>query len=230
MPAEISWPVLRRRLVLWFEKNQRRYPWRRSGNWFHALMAEMMLRRTRADQALAVYRDFTKRYRTPRAALAAPAEELAAVLYPLGLEWRIRQLRETIGYVCDHYGARGPRPDDDLTDIPGVGPYSRAILRNRWFGAREAAVDVNVARIFARLTGARLHAESRRDRQLVARVQAFVNHARANELNLALLDLAALVCRPTQPVCRECPLAISCNAAASAPDAAQARPARRKTS
>lgn len=227
MPAAISWPALRRRLLLWFETNQRRYPWRRSGNWFHALMAEMMLRRTRADQALGVYRDFTKRYRTPRAALAAPPEELAAVLYPLGLEWRIRQLRETIGYVCDHYGARGPQPDDELTNIPGVGPYSRAILRNRWFGAREAAVDVNVARIFARLTGTRLHAESRRDRQLVAFVQEFVNHARANDLNLALLDLAALVCRPAQPLCPQCPLKKSC---AAALDAAAARPARRKTS
>lgn len=227
MPAAISWPALRRRLLLWFKKNQRRYPWRRSGNWFHALMAEMMLRRTRADQALAVYRDFTKRYRTPRAALAAPPEELAAVLYPLGLEWRIRQLRETIGYVCDHYGARGPRPEDELTDIPGVGPYSRAILRNRWFDAREAAVDVNVARIFARLTGARLHAESRRDRQLIRLVQEFVNHARANELNLALLDLAALVCRPTRPLCGQCPLEKSCAAASGA---AKAHNARRKTS
>ncbi len=227
MSAALPWPALRRRLLYWFQKNQRRYPWRRSGNWFHALMAEMMLRRTRADQALAVYRDFTKRYRTPRSALAAPPEELAAVLYPLGLDWRIRQLRETIGYVCDHYGARGPQPDDELTEIPGVGPYSRAILRNRWFGAREAAVDVNVARIFARLTGTRLHAESRRDRGIVASAQEFVNHPKANELNLALLDLAALVCRPARPHCTDCPLNTAC---AAAVNVATPRAARRKTS
>ncbi|PKL32967.1 MAG: hypothetical protein CVV45_10060, partial [Spirochaetae bacterium HGW-Spirochaetae-10] len=56
--------ILRRALLQFFEEHHRSYPWRRTKNWFHLLMAEMMLRRTRADQVLPVYKEFTDRYRT----------------------------------------------------------------------------------------------------------------------------------------------------------------------
>jgi len=44
----------RKVLIRWFNKNKRDYPWRRTGDPFRILIAEMMLQRTKADQVLPV--------------------------------------------------------------------------------------------------------------------------------------------------------------------------------
>jgi A/G-specific adenine glycosylase len=203
-------PALRRSLLKWFSDHQRDYPWRKTNNWFHLLMAEMMLRRTRADQVVPVYLEFCRRYPTPRDAARAPAQAFAGILQPLGLAWRGRQLRETVQFLSDRFENRPPAPIDALEEIPGVGPYSNAMLRNRLFEERIAAVDSNVARFVCRLLGRAHHAESRRDREIIELANRFVNSPRSPELNLAILDLSALVCKPRTPQCPVCPLRGRC--------------------
>ncbi|MCR9141332.1 MAG: hypothetical protein NXI24_03710 [bacterium] len=203
-------PALRRGLLRWFATHQRDYPWRKTENWFHLLMAEMMLRRTRADQVVPVYREFCKRYATPGAAASARPQTFARILQPLGLAWRGRQLRDTVHFLKDAYENRVPAPADDLEEIPGVGPYSSAMLRNRLFNEPIAAVDSNVARFVCRLLDRPYHAESRRDREVIELANRFVNSPRSRELNLAILDLSALVCKPRTPRCSECLLAGLC--------------------
>lgn len=206
----VAFPVLRRRLLAWFAKNGRSYPWRQTHSWFHLLAAEMMLRRTRADQVLGVYQRFVLRFPDAESTAGASESELDDLLRPLGMLWRQTQMRATLQHVRDHFGARAPRKDDDLEAIPGVGPYSRAMLRSRLFGAREAAVDVNVARLIARLYGLPLHAESRRDRRIIKLADRFVQTRDPFRLNVAMLDLCALVCKARRPLCELCPLQAEC--------------------
>ena len=202
--------TLRRSLLRWFDAHQRDYPWRQTGNWFHLLMAEMMLRRTRADQVEPVYREFSRRFASPAQAARASDPTFQKLLRPLGLEWRARQLRDTVQHLTHSFAGRAPAPQDDLLDIPGVGPYANAMLRNRLFGERLAAVDSNVARFVCRLAGEPHHAESRRNPEVLAAADRFVNAKRSWELNLAILDLSALVCKPRRPLCPECPLLKHC--------------------
>ncbi|MBX7059615.1 MAG: hypothetical protein K1X75_16240 [Leptospirales bacterium] len=209
-PRPAAFPLLRRRLRAWFARHGRNYPWRQTHSWFHLLSAEMMLRRTRADQVQAVYLRFTERYRDPAAAAAAAPEELDEILRPLGLRWRQTQLRQTFAYLRDSFARRAPAIGDDLEAIPGVGAYCSAMLRSRLFGAREAAVDVNVARLMARLHGLPLHAESRRDRRVLELANQFVHTKDPFQLNLAMLDFCALVCRARRPLCQQCPLLDCC--------------------
>ena len=203
-------PALRRSLLRWFHIHQRDFPWRRTSNWFHLLLAEMMLRRTRADQVVPVYTEFCKRFTTPREALHADPREFQKILQPLGLTWRSRQLRQTVHYLNDSFATRHPVPDDALEEIPGVGPYSNAVLRNRLFQERVAAVDSNVARLICRLLGRPHHAESRRNREIIALANRFGNSPHSQDLNLAILDLSALICKPRTPVCLQCPLQKLC--------------------
>lgn len=201
---------LRRKLLAWYRKNRRDYPWRNTSNWFHLLMAEMMLRRTRADQVVPVYENFVSSYRNPREAIGLRKKELEKMFRPLGLRWRAGQLHETIHFLHDHYNLRKPAPDDDLQRIPGVGPYTDAMLRNRLFGEARAAMDSNLVRIFLRWQGLPYRPEARRDRGLHQIGDRFVGGRHSRELNLALIDFVALVCRPRQPLCTECPLRNLC--------------------
>ncbi len=170
----------------------------------------MMLRRTRADQVVPVYRDFTKRYGTPARAARLSADDLESLLSPLGLRWRGRQMFRTVQYLRDSYAKRAPVAADDLLRIPGVGDYSNAMLRNRLFGERVAPVDANFVRFFTRLLGRPFRAEDRRRPYLIHLAHDFVQSPRSRELNLAILDLGALVCRPARPACAGCPLREGC--------------------
>ena len=208
-PAE--WAVFRRKLLAWFRQNQRDYPWRKTGNWFHLLMAEMMLRRTRADQVVPVYTDFTTRFQSPAESAGISREELSELLKPLGLRWRADQLFDTIQYLKHTYeDNRAPKLELEFRQIPGIGDYSSAMLRNRLYDEPVATIDINVARLIARWQGRDYDAESRRKAWLKTEANQFVKTKHSKELNLAMLDFAALVCKARKPDCENCPLNKEC--------------------
>ncbi len=76
---------------------------------------------------------------------------------------------------------------DDLTELPGVGPYTAAAVANFAFGLDLLPVDTNVSRIQER-TGRSFTAASAQ----------------------ALMDLGATVCLARIPRCGICPLASAC--------------------
>ena len=201
-----SFPTLRKKLLLWFDSNKRDYPWRKTGNWYHLLMAEMMLRRTRADQVLPVYNAFVKNFKTPEAASALKENELETLLKPLGLKWRARQLHKTIEYIKDNYAKRSPTQNENLRDIPGVGEYAESMLQNRLFDKKVATVDSNFARIICRWQGIKYSPEMRRNKEIRNLANQFVNSKQSQDLNLAMIDFSALVCKPIKPLCESCPL------------------------
>ena len=169
-----------------------------------------MLRRTRADQVLPVYELFTGRFADPTQAAHLKREELEKILEPLGLKWRATQLHGTIQFLRDNYATRNPNKSDDFQAIPGVGDYSEAMLRNRLFNEPRAAIDSNVVRIILRWQDLPFHADSRRNKNLIKLANEFVKSRNSKELNLAMLDFSALVCKPRKPDCQNCPILAFC--------------------
>lgn len=207
----IPYGRIRKRLLDWFSQSGRDYPWRRTHNWFHLLMAEMMLRRTRADQVLPVYEQFTREFPDIPSTGSLEEEDVVHMLHPLGLQWRAKQVYLTLDYVNHHYRNRKPTDDEDLREIPGVGDYTSAMLRNRIFKERVATVDSNVARFLLRLAGEPYHAESRRNARLIQSANHFVQSESCADLNLAMIDFSALVCKPVGPRCNDCPIQKLCS-------------------
>lgn len=176
-------------------------------------MAEMMLRRTRADQVAPVYRKFTESFENPAACAGVSRDRIRRMLSPLGLKWRADHMLETIDHLRDHFALRSPARDDDLLVIPGVGEYSNAMLRNRLFGDPLPALDSNMARLICRIQGLNFTAESRRNKRVKQLATELIDTRRSADLNLAVLDFSALVCRPRNPGCADCPLRTQCKSA-----------------
>ena len=86
----ISW--LRRRLLAWFVRSSRSFPWREPDRApYEVVVAEILLQRTTAAAVARAYPGFVDRYPSwPSLAQASP-EELENVLRPLGL-WRQKAL------------------------------------------------------------------------------------------------------------------------------------------
>jgi len=197
-------PVLRRQLLKWFNKYQRHsYPWRHTTDPYHVLIAETFLQRTRADQVLPVYTQFIKSFPTVSHLAKAEEQRIKDIMYPLGLAWRSKNLKQTAIDILEKFEGLIPSEREQLLQITGVGEYITDSIRYMAFGKRTSIVDSNVVRIIGRLYDIEVNAESRRDKEFRALADKLLPRKKFKEFNLSLLDLGALVCvrNPSCPVC-----------------------------
>jgi A/G-specific adenine glycosylase len=71
-------------------------------------------------------------------------------------------------------------------------------------------VDSNFVRLLKRVMGGEWMADYRYDRRLQQLAHAVVEGQDARTVNWAILDFAALVCKPRRPACKACPLIMHC--------------------
>lgn len=198
-------------LIRWFNKNNRDYPWRRTGDPFRVLIAEMMLQRTKADQVQPVYLNFFSNFKTPSDVASTNMKKLNTMLYPLGLRWRIKRFKEVSESIVKNFGGKVPESRDEISRLPGVGDYVSGIVMSIAFNKKEWIVDSNVVRAFKRYFGISTSKEGRRDKHVIDIARTYVDCKYPRKANLALLDFAALICMPRKPKHEQCPLSASCN-------------------
>ena len=83
------------------------------------------------------------------------------------------------------------------------------------YGRAEPLLDVNMARLLGRFFGPAEGIEENPTRRLRALALRLVRSKRGLEVNWAVLDFGALVCRARNPLCPECPLGAKCHYARS---------------
>lgn len=200
----------RKQLLDWFKNNRRDFPWRNSEDPYEILIAELMLRRTRADQVVPVYEEFLRRYPTPELLDNANEKDVADIVYSLGLEWRVPAFKQVVRELGSKYSYLVPSTREELVELPGVGDYVAGAILSVAYGKREWIVDTNVARVFKRYLGLETINEARRDKQIISLAKEYATSDRARDANLALLDFAALVCKARDPLCDSCVFAKDC--------------------
>jgi A/G-specific adenine glycosylase len=196
-----------RRLIKWGRANYAPFPWR-TGGCFHALVAEILLQRTNAEQVVPVYQQLCMTYPTATSMSEATSSEIWTLLKPLGLHWRI-PLIQKLAVELRGLGSV-PRVSSQLRKLPGVGEYASAAFQSLHCGIRAPIVDSNVVRLYGRLFGFEVDAETRRKkwfRELAAEMTPSRNH---RAYNYALLDFTRAICRP-KPRCGSCVLLDLCH-------------------
>lgn len=174
----------------------------------------MLLQRTRADSVAPVWTELVARWPTPTDLATADPDELRRVTFALGLSWRISNLQK-MATVVSSEGSVVPSSQQGLLRLPGVGPYAATATRIMAFESAGLVLDSNVVRVLSRLLGLPAGPETRRQSWFIARAAPLAPVGEAREVNLAMLDFAASVCRPRQPRCHVCPLASRCLHAAT---------------
>lgn len=204
--------TIARRLLAWFERNGRSFPWRRSGfgKW-ELLVTETLLQKTPSERVATILPGLLADLPGPQEMASAPSALLQHHLRPLGLH---RTRANSLKALAEEIVARGglvPSSYDELCELPGVGPYVASAFLVVAHGERLATVDANVVRVCRRLTSVRPRRSkepSRREMDLAKQLVRCAADART--LSWALLDFGALVCRPRGPLCGSCVLARGC--------------------
>ena len=195
----------------WFAMHGRRFPWRRRRSTVYGTMvAELLLQRTTATAVAEFLPSFLARYPSWKALDAADVDKIEADLRPIGLWMRRASSLKRLAEVMVRLGGRFPKERSELEELPGVGQYfASAVLL---FVHRKPAplLDTNMARVLERFFGSRQLADIRYDPYLQQLAQTVVDCQQAVNVNRAILDLAAEVCRPTIPRCPDCPVRKHC--------------------
>ena len=168
-------------LLGWFREHGRDLPWRRTRDPYSILVSEVMLQQTQVERVIPRYDAWLERWPTVAALAAAPVADVIRAWQGLGYNRRGLNLHRAAQLVAGHGWP------DDLTVLPGVGPYTAAAIANFAFGRDVLPVDTNVARVRER-TGRPFSAASAQ----------------------ALMDLGATICLARIPRCQRCPLAPGC--------------------
>jgi len=165
---EIKIGYLRKKLLEWYHKRGRTYPWRTTKDPYKILIAEIMLRRTRADQVLPVYEKFVNRYPTVRSLSEGNKEEIEKLTYSLGLNWRNQRFRDLAQLIISIYQGKIPKNRDELKKLPGVGEYVAGVFLSSAYNQKEWIVDTNVVRVFSRFFGIGIKGDGRRDKKITS--------------------------------------------------------------
>ena len=209
LQKEITKPLLD-----WYDANRRVLPWREEPAPYNVWVSEIMLQQTRVEAVIPYYRRFLRELPDICALAAVSEERLLKLWEGLGYYSRARNLKKGAQQVMAEYNGMLPSEPELLLKIAGIGPYTAAAIASIAYGVKIPAVDGNLLRVYARLSG--YEEDVRTPAAKKCAETAFLEifpPGRAGEMNQALMDLGAMVCLPNGvPRCDECPVRIWCYA------------------
>jgi len=214
LPAGHSTQKVADLLARWFGSLQvRTVPWLRARSRWQVIVAEILLERLAVQQVRSLW-PLVTRWDTPAATLAAEVE-----LREMG-KWLKRGSRaERILEIAGQLAGAPEKLDDDeaIRRIPGV---NEAVADLAILVVATGSEDTSeepvlagrgVLRAVARFTGEQVDRRNRLTDGRLGVARMVGNGSDAREAHLGLIELAAAVCRPSEPACVKCPLEELCH-------------------
>ena len=204
---------IRRLLNTWYDKNKRDLPWRNTKDPYRIWVSEVMLQQTQVKTVIPYYRRFIKKFPSLVSLAASDEQTVLKAWEGLGYYGRARNLYRAAKMVVTDSGGLIPNNWKNIRELPGIGDYIAAAVLSIAFDQPHAVVDGNVKRVFARLF--KIDApvnQSSSANVFKASADKLLDHASPGKSNQAVMELGALVCKPTAPYCGSCPLESHCKA------------------
>lgn len=202
------------KLLNWFDEHRRNLPWRVSRDAYRIWVSEVMLQQTTVAAVIPFFERFLAAFPSVKALADANEQQVLKLWEGLGYYRRARHLHAAAKELVAT-NSEGQLPDDPAVwaNLPGVGRYILGAVLSQAFDRKLPIVEANSLRVLARLFGYRGDPREKEGKAWVwSAAEALLPQKRVGDFNQALMELGALVCLPTNPLCDECPLAANCQA------------------
>jgi len=204
--------AIQRRLLAWYDEHEQPFPWRTAHDPYAAMVAAVAAQQTQMSRVLEIYDRWMAAFPTVEALARADRAEVLRVWGRAGYPRRAANLQEAARICLEQHGGRLPRDREAILALPGVGPFTAAIIQTFGFGDDAAAVDTNIVRVVGRLVFGDLQpAKETPPASIVAMTERLLPRGESARWNPALMDYGARVCLP-RPRCEECVVASLCAA------------------
>lgn len=199
------------RLLGWYAEHARPLPWRVAPEAYATWLSEVILQQTRVNTGTAYWHRFLEAFPSVHDLAAASPEDVMALWKGLGYYSRARNLHAAARHIVSELNGDLPRDSEGWRALPGIGPYTAAAISSICFSEPVPVIDGNVQRVLSRLFDVSDPVDRKAGKTaLETAASELVHPDRPGDSNQAWMELGALVCKPKNPLCAQCPLAEDC--------------------
>ena len=168
-----------------------------------------MLQQTQVSTVIPYFKRFVQKIPNFKKLSKANDQTLMKLWEGLGYYSRARNLKKSAIMIVSKFGGILPSNFEDLKSLPGVGDYTSTAIMAIAFNQKFIPLDGNVERILKRVLFLRSDGDISKENMQISK-NFFGLSERASDYAQAIMELGALVCRPTSPLCEKCPISINC--------------------
>jgi A/G-specific adenine glycosylase len=170
-----------------------------------------MLQQTKVETVIPYYNNWIKKFPDIESVSKASESDLLKTWEGLGYYARCRNFHEAAKIVCKKYNSIIPSSWDAFRGLPGVGEYTAGAVLSIAFNKPFIALDGNVKRVMARITGRRKLSKNNTN-LIISILNKWLDHNRPGDFNEAMMELGSCICIPRAPKCFDCPVKFFCRA------------------
>ncbi|MEC8314097.1 MAG: A/G-specific adenine glycosylase [Verrucomicrobiota bacterium] len=204
-------PSFSKELIKWFANNRRDMPWRKKPSLYRVWISEIMLQQTRVEQATPHFNRWIKIFPSLKSLINANEQEVLKAWEGLGYYSRARNIYKSAQIIKNQHNGRFPRDPIFIESLPGIGPYTKAAICSISLNLDFAVLDGNVMRVLARYFCIDKNIDKlSTQKYMQSIVDEMLPKGKAAEFNEGMMELGALICKPTNPKCDICPVKNNC--------------------
>ena len=205
--------IIAKKILKWYDLNKRSLPWRKKVSLekkqYYTLISEFMLQQTQVTTVIPFFNRFIKNLPSINSLAKVDDKELIKLWEGLGYYSRARNLKKTAVSIIKNFEGKLPDNLEDLLTLPGIGSYTANAILAIAFNKPYIPLDGNIERILKRYLYLKKDKEIQRD-YLLQRKIVFGKTLRSSDYAQALMELGALICKPKNPLCNQCPIIKNC--------------------
>ena len=202
-------------ILNWYDNNKRILPWRKhlskKQKQYFILVSEIMLQQTQVKTVIPYFNNFIKKIPNLSALARINDRKLMKCWEGLGYYSRARNLKKTAQKIIKEFKGNLPGNIEKLKSLPGIGDYTSTAIMAIAFNKQFIPLDGNVERILKRVFYLKTEKEISKD-NLHKKKSFFGKSNRPGDYAQAIMEIGALICKPLNPVCYECPISKNCKA------------------
>ena len=209
----MSDPFVTKNILKWYDLNKRSLPWRKNVSkekrQYNTLISEFMLQQTQVATVIPYFNKFVKEIPNIKKLASVDNKKLIKLWEGLGYYSRARNLKKAAQSVIKNFNGVIPDNFDDLKSLSGIGDYTANAILAIAFNKPYIPLDGNVERIIKRYLYLKKEKEIQKENLIEKKsILGFSN--RSSDYAQALMEFGALVCKPTNPMCCQCPITKKC--------------------
>lgn len=206
-------PHFQKKLVNWYNNHQRQLPWRESRDPYCIWVSEVMLQQTQVATVIPYYYKFLEKFPNIQSFADADLNTVLKLWEGLGYYARAINFHRAANIVVSEFEGKVPDSFDEFLNLPGVGEYIASAVQSIAFSHPYAVLDGNVKRVAARLYTVNDPVnQSGSHKKFLSIAADLLEPKKSGIFNQAMMELGALVCKPKQPDCSQCPVQKFCRA------------------
>ena len=205
--------IITKKILNWYDINKRSLPWRKKASTqkkqYFTLVSEFMLQQTQVATVIPFFERFINNLSSLSKLANVEEKKLIKLWEGLGYYSRARNLKKTAQLIIRDFNGKIPRDFVKLKSLPGIGNYTASAIMAIAFNKPFIPLDGNVERVLKRYLYLKKIKEIQKN-NLSKKKSVLGISSRSSDYAQALMELGALICKPSNPVCDQCPISKNC--------------------